>query len=75
VIKTINKTKKSRDTLTSRSKETQKNTSEENIRDRAFEICLADNNSSLNKLINRYYTEREMCGYYMYPITGTNSQK
>jgi hypothetical protein len=75
VIKTINKTKKRRDTLTSTSKETQKITSEENIRDRAFEIYLADNNSSLNKLINRYYAEREMCGYYMYPITATNSQK
>jgi hypothetical protein len=72
---TIIKTKRSRDALTSTSKETKKIISEEDIRNRAFEVYLANNNSSLNKQNGRFYAERELSGHYMYSITNTNSQK
>jgi hypothetical protein len=72
---TITKTKKSRDDLTSKSKETKKIISVENIRNRAFEVYLENNNSSVNKLNNRFSAERDLSGYYMYSITHTNSQK
>lgn len=71
---TITKTKRSRDDLTSKSKETKKIISEENIRNRAFEVYLENDNSSLNKLNNRFYAERELSGYYMYSIINTNSK-
>ena len=60
----INKTKKSRPALTSTSKETKKIISEEDIRNRAFEIYQEDTNSSSNELDNWYYAERELNGYY-----------
>lgn len=61
---TINKTKKSRDALTSTSKETKKIISEENIRNRAFEIFQENDNPSFSELDNWYYVERELRGYY-----------
>jgi len=66
---------KSRAALTSLSKETEKIISGKNISNGAFEVHLENNNSSLNKLINRFYAERELSGYYMYCITNTNSHK
>jgi len=72
---TMTKTKKSRDDLTSKSKETKKIISEENIRNGAFEVYCENYNSSLNKLDNPFSAERELSGYYMYSITNTNSQK
>jgi hypothetical protein len=64
MIKTINKSKKSRDDLTSSSKETKKIISEEDIRKRAFEIFQENDNTSSNELDNWYYAERELTGYY-----------
>ena len=61
----INKTRKSRDALTSTYNETKKIISEENIRKRAFEIFQEDDNSSSNELDNWYYAERELNGYYL----------
>ena len=61
---TISKTKKSRNTLTSTPIETKKIISEEDIRNRAFEIYQEENNSSSNELDNWYYAERELNGYY-----------
>jgi hypothetical protein len=75
MVNTINKTKKSREALSPTFLETKKKISEENIRKGAFKVYLENNNSSLNKLINRFYAERELSGYYMYCITNTNSQK
>jgi hypothetical protein len=75
MVDTITKTKKSRDDLTSKSKETKKIIFEENILNRASEVYLENNNSSFNKLDNRFYAERELSGYYMYSITNTGSQK
>jgi len=75
MVNTNNKTKKSTEALTSTSLEPKKKISEENIRNRSFKVYLENNNSSLNKLINRFYAERELSGYYMYCITNTNSQK
>ena len=69
------KTKKSRDDLTSKSKETKKIISEKNIFNRAFKVYRGNDNSSLNKLENRFYAERELSGYYMYSITNEDSQK
>ena len=60
----INKTKKSRHALTLTSKETKKIISEEDIRNRAFEIYLENDNSSSNELDNWFYAERELNGYY-----------
>ena len=61
---TINKTKKSRNTLTSTPKETRKIISEEDIRNRAFEIYQENDNSSSTELDNWFYAERELSGYY-----------
>ncbi len=72
---TIMKTKKSRDDLTTKSKETKKIISEEKIVNRAFEVFRENDNSYLNKLVNRYYAERELSGYYMYSISNKDSQK
>jgi hypothetical protein len=65
MINIINKTKKSRDDLTSVSKETKKIISEEDIRKRAFEIFQENGNTSSNELDNWYYAERELTGYYL----------
>jgi hypothetical protein len=61
---TISKTKKSRDALTLKSKETKKNISEDDIRKRAFEIYLENKNSSSTELDNWFYAQRELGGYY-----------
>jgi len=61
---TINKTKKSKDAMVSTSKETKKKISEEDIRNRAFEIFQENDNPSSNELDNWYYAERELTGYY-----------
>ncbi len=63
--KTINKTKKSTNTLTSTTKETKKIISEEDIRNRAFEIYQENVNSSSSELDNWYYAKRELSGYYL----------
>ena len=60
----IKKTKKSIDALTSTSKETKKIISEEDIRNRAFEIFQENDVPSSNELDNWYYAERELSGYY-----------
>jgi len=60
----IIKTKKSRDALTSTSKETKKIISEEDIRNRAFEIFQENDKPSFSELDNWYYAERELSGYY-----------
>ncbi|MCX6329187.1 MAG: DUF2934 domain-containing protein [Bacteroidia bacterium] len=60
----IVKTKKSRVAVTSTSKETKKIISEEDIRNRAFEIFQDNDNPSSNELDNWYYAERELNGYY-----------
>jgi hypothetical protein len=59
------KTKKSRDALTSTSKETKKIITEEDIRKRAFEIFQENDDTSSNELDNWYYAERELTGYYL----------
>lgn len=61
---TIKRLKKSRDTLTLRSKETKKIISEDDVRKRAFEIYQENDNSSSNELDNWFYAERELSGYY-----------
>ena len=65
MVNTINRTKKSRDVLTSTSKEAKKIISEEDIRKRAFEIYKENINSSSNEKDNWYYAERELRGYYL----------
>jgi hypothetical protein len=60
----MSKTKRSRDALISKPKETKKIISEEDIRKRALEIYLEDVNSPFNELDNWYYAERELNGYY-----------
>jgi len=62
--KTTNKFKKSSNALTSKFKETKKTISEEDIRNRAFEIYKENKNSSSNELDNWYYAERELSGFY-----------
>ena len=57
-------TKKSRDALKSTFKETKKAISEEDIRNRAFEVFQENDVSSSNELDNWYYAERELNGYY-----------
>ncbi|MGD0343273.1 MAG: hypothetical protein ABSA76_16355 [Bacteroidales bacterium] len=61
---TISKTKKSRDVLASKSNVTKRIISEEDIRNRAFEIYLENKNSSSTELDNWFYAERELGGYY-----------
>jgi hypothetical protein len=60
----ISITKKSRDSMVSKSKGTKKIISEEDIRNRAFAIYLENKNSSSTELDNWYYAERELSGYY-----------
>jgi len=62
--KSISRIKKNRDSLISKSKETKKIISEEDIRNRAFEIYQENVNSSSNELDNWFYAERELNGYY-----------
>ena len=54
--------KRKRNARISTSKETKKIISEEDIRNRAFEIYREDANSSSNELDNWYYAERELRG-------------
>ena len=61
---TTSKTKKSKDALTLKPKETKKIISEDDIRKRAFEIYQENKNSSSNALDNWYYAERELRGFY-----------
>lgn len=61
---TTTKTKKSRDALTLKSKETKRIISEDDIRKRAFEIYQEDYSSSTNEKENWYYAERELREYY-----------
>jgi hypothetical protein len=61
---TISKTKKSKDTLTLKSKEIKKIITEDDIRKRAYEIYQKNNNYSSNELDNWYFAERELRGYY-----------
>jgi hypothetical protein len=62
--KIISMTKKSRDVLASKSKETKKIISDEDIRNRAFDIYLENKNSSSTELDNWFYAEIELSGYY-----------
>jgi hypothetical protein len=62
--KTINKTKKSRDLLISTSKETKAIISEEDIRNRAYEIYQEKENASFDEMEIWLYAERELNGYY-----------
>jgi hypothetical protein len=60
----IIKTKKSRNVPVSKSIETKKIISEEDIRNKAFDIYLENRNSSSTELDNWYYAERVLSGYY-----------
>ena len=62
---TIRKTKISRNTLISTPIETKKIISEEDIRNRAFEIYQENDNFSSSELDNWFYAERELNGYYL----------
>jgi hypothetical protein len=62
---TISKTKISRNTLTTTPIETKKIISEEDIRNRAFEIYQENDNYSSSELDNWFYAERELNGYYL----------
>ena len=61
----MSKTKRSRDALISKPVETKEIISEEDIRNRAYEIFKEDDNSSSDELDNWYYAERELNGYYL----------
>ena len=61
---TISKAKKSRVAVTSKSKETKKIISAEDIRNRAYEIYHENINTNSNELDNWLYAERELSGYY-----------
>jgi hypothetical protein len=63
IINIMRDTKKSKETLTLKTKETKLIITEEDIRKRAFEIY---NNSegSFNEKDNWFYAERELNGYY-----------
>jgi hypothetical protein len=61
---TINITKKNREALILTSIETKKIISEEDIRNRAFEIFQENDDPSSNAQDNWYYAERELRGYY-----------
>jgi hypothetical protein len=61
---TSSRTKKSKDALTLKSKETKRIISEDDIRKRAFEIYQENYSSSSNEKDNWYYAERELSGYY-----------
>jgi hypothetical protein len=61
---TTSKTKKSRDVLTVKSKETKRKITDDDIRKRAFEIYQENHSSSSTEKDNWYYAERELSGYY-----------
>lgn len=61
----MGKTKRNRVDLTSTSKETKKTISEEDIRNRAYEIFKENNDPSFTELDNWYYAERELTGFYL----------
>ncbi len=61
---TTSKTKKSRDVLTVKPKETKRKITEDDIRQRAFEIYQENHSSSSTEKDNWYYAERELSGYY-----------
>jgi hypothetical protein len=61
---TISKTKKSKDVMASKSNVIKRITSEEDIRNRAFEIYIENKNSSSTALDNWFYAKRELDGYY-----------
>jgi hypothetical protein len=61
---TVKKTKRSSNALPSKSKETKKLISEEDIRRRAFEIYQENGHRSSNDLDNWFYAKRELEGYY-----------
>jgi len=61
---TINKTKKSRVAVNTKSKETKKLISKEDIRNRAYEIYLENIYTDSNELYNWLFAERELSGYY-----------
>jgi hypothetical protein len=58
------KTKKSREVRTAKPKETIKKISEEDIRMRAYEIYLSNDDSSSSEQDNWLYAERELKGIY-----------
>ena len=62
--KTVSKTKKSSVAVTSKSKEMKKKISEEDIRNRAYEIYHENINTNSNELDNWLFAERELSGYY-----------
>ncbi len=64
MVKTTSKTRKRREALISKTEETKKIISYEDIRIRAFEIYQEDVNSSSTELENWCYAERELNGYY-----------
>jgi len=64
MVNTISKRRKSKDALILKSKETKKIISEDDIRNRAFEIYQANEHSSSDELDNWFYAERELNGYY-----------
>lgn len=61
---TVGKTKQSKVAMNSKSKETKKKISEEDIRSRAFEIYLKNDNSSSTEQDNWLYAEKELSGYH-----------
>jgi len=64
MIGKIKRPKKNRDSLKSTSKESEKIISQEDIRNRAFEIYQENENPSSNEMDNWFYAERELRGYY-----------
>lgn len=64
MVKKIIKPKKNKDALKLRSEGTKKIVTEEDIRNRAFEIYQENVNSPFNELDNWCYAERELNGYY-----------
>jgi hypothetical protein len=61
---TMSKPKTKRVAVTSKSKETKKIISKEDIRSRAYEIYLKNETSSSNELDNWLHAEKELRGYY-----------
>ena len=61
---TINKTKKSRVAVSLKAKEMKKIISEEDIRNRAFEIYLGNENSSSTEQDNWFHAESELSGHH-----------
>lgn len=64
MVKQIITSKKSKAALKLRSEGTKKLVTDEDIRNRAFEIYQENVNSPFNELDNWCYAERELNGYY-----------